>query len=189
MLTPISTTGSEPVTAADAATAARLDSDAATELASFIAGAITAARQVAEQLTGRRYIQTVTRWSDVDWPAATDMIHVQAASACVITYWDGSAWVELDDAAYLFDAEGNGTVVAPITGTEWPELGDRPVGARVRIDLTSGDPADRTVPECVKLYIKAQVAGWINAPAAVERGQLVPNPLLESLLDSERLWA
>lgn len=189
MLDILSTTGTEPVSANEAAAAARLDGDAQTELAGYIDGAITAARQVAEQITGRRYIETVQRWSGVDWPAADDVIHVHAASVCAISYWTGSAWSTLSGAAYLFDADESGTVIAPITGTSWPVLGDRAVGARVRVDLTNGDPALRAVPECVRLYIKAQVAGWINSSNALERSSMTPNPMLAPLLDSEKLWA
>lgn len=186
MLTLLTPATVEPVTAAEARLAARFDGS---DLDAFIAGAISAARSQAEQITGRRYAVQTLRDSWVDWPTAADVLYVHAATACAISYWTGSAFAVLSPANYVFDvsADGRGTVIASVTGTSLPALAARPVGPRVRIDLTAGaSPA--AVPEAVKLYIKAQVAAWIKNPEAIASNTLARQPLFDSLLDAERLW-
>ena len=186
MLTLISLSGLEPVTLAEAALAARVDGP---ELDAFILGAITSARESAEQITGRAYRPQVKRESLVDWP--TKPIAVHAATACAVSYWSGSAWVTLAEAAYVFVPadSGSGTVLAPALGTSWPTLGAIAAGPRVRIDLTAGPASPVDVREAVKLYIKASVAAWIKSPEALTGDRLQRNPLFDSLLDEQRLWS
>lgn len=185
----------EPVTLAEIKSAARLGDDEATELASSITGAIAAARGHAEHLTGRCYRPQVLRAEWLDWPAAGDAdaaLPVYQATACVVSYWTGSTWATLSDSAYVFVPGGigdNGTILAPALGTDWPALGDVAAGPRVRVNLTAGPATPASVPECVKLYLKAQVVAWIDNPGALIAANLQPNPYLERLLDPERLWA
>ena len=175
----------EPVTLAEAKLAARIDSDA---FDAMVPGLITAARQMAEQETGRLFITQTWRTELVDWPAAAYVLPVHQATAATITYWNGAAWASLAGAAFVFGDLANGTALAPATGSSWPTLGDKPVGSRVRIDLTAGDEDATAVSGCVKLYIKALVSVWINNPDAAQRGAMQTNPLFERLLDRERLW-
>jgi hypothetical protein len=184
MLTILETTGVEPVTLAEAALAARVDG---ADLNDLITGAISAARQQAEQITGRHYRPKVVRASLASWP--TERLPVHSPSACAIAYWSGSAWLDLGPAAYVWAAEGSGAVLAPALGTSWPTLGPVAAGPRVRIDLTVGPAAPADVPDSVKLYCKAQVASWVNNGEALISQQLLSNPLFERLLDGERLWA
>ena len=175
----------EPVTLAEAKLAARIDYDA---FDAMVPGLITAARQLAEQETGWRFIAQTWRTELMDWPAATDVLPVHQATAATITYWDGSAWDSLSSAAYAFGDQDNGTALAPATGSSWPTLGDKPVGSRVRIDLTAGAADAAAVPECVKLYIKALVAWWVENPSAGAPDNLQEAPFLRALLDPVRLW-
>ena len=172
----------EPVSLAEAKLAARVD-DAAFD--SLIPGLLTAARQAAEHLTGRRFGEQTWRVSLVDWPTPTDELPVNGPTAVKTSYWDGAAWsapAMLDAACWA--AEGRGTVIAaPGTGA-WPALGNRPVGPRVRIEITAGGPAD----EQVRLYIKAVVAHWLNHPEAAQAGAMTPNPLFERLLDRAAVY-
>ncbi len=186
MPTTISTAGTEPVTAEEAKLAARVDSSAMDDL---IEGLITAAREQAEHITGRVYREQVLREELDDWPAATDAIAVHGATAAEVSYWTGSTWsAALAGSAYVFAPGGignNGTVLAPAAGTNWPTLGERPVGPRVRIDLTV---TPRPVPESVKQFIKAAVATWVNNPDAMQDKSRAVSPLFERLLDAERLF-
>ncbi|PTT91202.1 hypothetical protein DBR42_04365, partial [Pelomonas sp. HMWF004] len=172
MPTTISLTGAEPVDKAAVKLAARVDTDA---LDDMIDSLITSAREQAEHLTGRTYRPQVLREELADWPAATDAIAVCQATACAVSYWTGSAWsAPLNGSAYVFAAGGigsNGTVLAPATGTNWPTLGARPVGPRVRIDLTAGPAAPADVPARVKLFVTASVAAWLATPEAQRVGQ------------------
>lgn len=183
----------EPVTLAEAKLAARVDSN---DLDVELSALITSAREQAEHETGRCYRGQVLRTELPDWPAADEALPVHAASACEVRYWTGSDWsAALAPAAYVFAAGGiggNGTVLAPALGTSWPALAERAVGPRVRIDLTAGPTGaggELPVPESVKLYIKACVAGWANNPDAVSARKLEPSPMLAGLLDAERLWS
>ena len=171
----------EPVTVAEAKLAARLGDSTAFD--ALLPGLIAAARQQAEQETGRQLMTQTWRTELASWPAVTDVIPVYQATAAAASYWTGSVWATLSGGAYAFAAVGNGTALAPALGTSWPSLGDKAVGARVRIDLTAGVASANDVPECAKLYIKACVAHAIDNPSQ-------PNPprSLASLLDSIRLY-
>lgn len=183
------TSGLEPVSVAEAIVAARLDSDAGAELTASISGAITAARRQAEHLTGRCYRPQVLRFELDDWPAADELLPVCEPTGAVISYWSGSDWLDLGAPAYAWSPVGIRTGVAPATGTSWPVLGSRPVGARVRIDISAGPANPSAVSDCVKLYIKAQAASWVINPEAMSAKTMEPNPLFASLLDGEKLWA
>ena len=188
--------GPEPVTVAAAKLAASIDADV-TAWDTEIAVLISAAREQAEHITGRTYRTTVWREELTDWPAVDDAIRVYAATAVAVSYWTGSAWATMAPGTVDFapgGIGGCGTCVAPVSGI-WPSLGDRSLGARVLIDLTAG-PAVPTpeggsveIPAVVDRYIKAHVAAWRKNPEATASASLGAHPLLDRLLDSERLWA
>lgn len=171
----------EPVTAAEAKLAARLGDSA--DFDALLPGLIVAARQQAEQDTGVRLMAQTWRTELADWPADTDIINLYQATAAAVTYWTGSAWVAMAGGSFEFAQVGNGTALAPALATAWPTLGTKAVGPRVRIDLTAGAATAATVPECVKLYIKACVAYAIDNPSDPS-----PPRSLASLLDSVRVY-
>jgi len=177
----------EPVTLDEAKLAARIAGSA--DFDALIPGLIMAARQIVEQETGLQIMAQTWRIELADWPAVDDVLPVHQATAAAVTYWNGTAWASLDGAAFVFGSSGVGTAIAPATGLAWPTLGERPVGPRVQIDLTAGAASAVQVPECVKLYIKALVAWWIDNPSAAAPGNVQPAPYLRSLLDPVRLWA
>lgn len=182
----------EPVTLAAAKLAARVDDDISAGVSSLdaaVTNAIEAARAQAELLTGRCYRPQVRRQELVDWPALSDAVDVFAASACAVTYWDGATWASLSGSAYIYAPGGignNGTSLAPVT--DWPTLGDRAIGPRVRIDLTAGPASPANVPSQVVQYITASVIAWLDQPGGLVAEKLQPHPFLERLLDGERLW-
>lgn len=178
----------EPVTLAEAKLAARVDGD---ELDSFIATCIVAARVAAEHITGRCYRQQVLREELRDWPEACQAIAVHDVTECVVKYWNGTGWSDaLAGNTYVFAPGGigsNGTVLAPAAGTNWPTLGARSVGARVRIDLTAGPASPADADAQVKLYICANVAAWLKTPEAMASSSLVVSPMFARLLDMQTL--
>ncbi len=176
----------EPVTLAEAKAAARI-SDTAFD--AQLPGMIAAARQMAEQETGLRFLEQTWRTELADWPSADDVLPVHQATDAAISYWTGSAWTSLAGGAFEFGQVGTGTALAPAVATSWPTLGAKAIGPRVRIDLTAGAADAAVVPDCVKLYIKALVAWWIDNPSAMAAGNLQEAPFLRSLLDPVRLWA
>lgn len=182
------TDSSEPVTVDEAKLASRIDTD---DLDALIAGFITAARESAEHITGRKYRLQVLREERVDWPCTDERLPVFQPTACVVRTWNGTDWTVLDASAYEFAADsltGTRTVLAPVPGTSWPDLVERAVGPRVQIDLTAGPDDPAAVPEQVKLYIKAQVAAWIANPEAAQAKSLAVSPLYERLLDEQKLY-
>lgn len=179
-------TSTEPVTLAEAKAAARISDTSAFD--DMIPGLITAARQLAEQETGRELVRKTRRSTFTDWPAADLVLPVYAAEAVAISYWGESGWTPLDSTAFAFYEIGTGAGIAPAVGASWPALSTVAGGPRVRVDVTAG-PADPTTADaCVKLYIKALVAWWIDNPSAVVAGSLQAAPFLRNLLDPVRLW-
>ena len=180
-------TSAEPVTLAEAKAAARISDTSAFD--EMIPGLITAARQLAEQETGRELVRKTRRSTFTGWPAADLVLPVYAAESVAISYWGASGWTALDSGAFAFYELGTGTGIAPAVGTSWPALSSVAGGPRVRVDVTAG-PADPTTADaCVKLYIKALVAWWIDNPSTVVDGSVQPAPFLRNLLDPARLWA
>lgn len=177
----------EPVTASEAKLAARIAETSAFD--AIVPGLIVAARQLAEQVTGRQLMQQTWRIELTDWPASTDVFEIHRATAAAVSYWGtGAAWVTLSGASYEFAAVGNGTGIVPAIGLAWPTLGEKAIGARVRIDLTAGETDPQAVPECVRLYIKALVAYWIDTPVAASGASLEEAPFLRMLLDPAKLY-
>lgn len=177
----------EPVTVSEAIFSARLE-DGDPFLDSLVSSLITAAREQAEHITGKTYVDTTRRVDLTDWPAVTDVLYVQGTRSVAITYWDGTGWVALASNQFAWTPYEGGTAIAPEVGVEWPTLGEVAIGPRVRIDFTAGPTDPRTAPEQVKLYIKALVAVWMRNPEAAQARRLETSPLFDRLLDSERLW-
>lgn len=172
----------EPITLAEARTAARLDPDDHS-LDWYIDGAIVAARKAAEHITQRVFVAQTITVPLTDWPADDEPLRVPNPTACAITYWDGAAWATLSSGAYSFEPYQNGTILWPVT--QWPTLGKK-TGDRVRIAVTAEPEGD--VPEAVKLYCMAMVAAWVADPEAQQGKPLMANPLFERLLDPVRVW-
>ncbi|HEY1399822.1 hypothetical protein [Roseateles sp.] len=175
----------EPVTVEQAALAARVDE--VDELYDLIATLITTARESAEHITGRFYRTGVYVWDGMNWP--TVVLQVVDVTSAKVTYWNGTAMVELASGAYVCTpAVGRpGTVFAPAIGQALPQLASIAAGARVRIELTVNvDPL--TVPASVQTYIKAQVSAWLKNPEALTAAAVAANPLYERLLDRQRIY-
>lgn len=188
VLPPVPEREGECITVEEAAQAARID-----ELDAFgaqIGSLITSAREQAEIIVGRYFRSRSWMWKGVDWPSGVLKPLAGQLAGARVTYWNGSAMVELPSSVYAVEeACGRpGVEFAAQIGQVLPDLPPKPVGARVRIELTfTVDP--NTVPDCVRTFIKAQVAGWINNPDGVSTKSLQVDPRLERLLDAAgRTW-
>ena len=185
IITPVP--ASEPVTVDEAKQAARISDTAAFD--AQIPMLISAARRMAEQETGRTLVRTTTSYRFASWPSAACPLPVHDAAAVVVSYWGAAGWETLPSESVAFFEIGAATGIAPALGTSWPALAAVAGGPRVRVDITAG-PADPTTADpCVKLYIKALVAWWIDNPSAMAAGNLQEAPFLRSLLDPVRLWS
>ena len=176
----------EPVTVDEARQAARVSDTSAFD--AVIPNFIAAARQLAEQITGRCLMVQTHRIDLQDWPAPYDVLPIHQATAAAVSYWAGSSWVVVDPAAYEFDALDVGTGLAPKLYTSWPLLPTKAIGARVRIDLTAGATSPAAVPACVKRYILAMVSHWIETPSAATATRMEEAPFLRLLLDPAKVY-
>jgi hypothetical protein len=88
-----------------------------------------------------------------------------------------------------WDSSGQGFEVAPTLDTAWPELADKAVGHRVRIDATAGAESPDQVPACAKLFIKALVVLMIDNPTLTAQRAVEANQYLVRILDPLRLYA
>ena len=176
----------EPVTTTEAKRAARISDITAFD--DDMAGWIKAAREQAEQISGRRFIAQTWRTELRDWPPEDHRFLIADATAVAIAYWNGSAWASMSTNDIAYCADSGATLIAPVSGT-WPTLGERVLAARVRVDITAGAATAADVPESVKLYIKALVAHWVDNPGAAPQGQRGEvDPLFARLLDPVRVY-
>lgn len=176
-------TSAEPVSTGEAKLACRLD-DA---LDVHLPGLLSAAREQAEQITGRAYRAKVLREELEDWPTEPLALPAYQAEAVAISYRSAAspdAWTPLAGTVSRWYALGAQTVIRLADGQTWPDLATEDYGTRVRIDVTV--PAASPFPESVRSYILAHVAGWVDAPGALIDGRLQANPHHERLLDGER---
>lgn len=187
MLTLITPPVEEPVTLDEAKLAARIDGDA---LDAVLPGLITSARRVAEQETGRGFIQQTWRKTLDAWPCASGIVvPVFDVTAMAATYWDGAAWTSCTELLAHYPTP-NGERIAPAVDAVAPAFGVLVDGApRVRIDFTLGAANAAGVDECIKLYIKAQVAFWVRNPEAANERAMTVSPFLAGLLDPARSYA
>jgi uncharacterized phiE125 gp8 family phage protein len=175
----------EPVTVDQARDALRIDDD---RFDVVLPGLISAAREQAEQITGRQFVQQVKRTELPDWPAVDDVIHVYRPTTAAVSYWNGNAWVVLATNAYVYApdaATGLGTSLAPALNTSWPTLGDVAIGPRVRVDLTAGQTTAVDTPPAVQTFIIALVGQMIQSPELSAKD--AASPLLSGLLDPWRV--
>lgn len=175
----------EPVAVADAKLAARLDGS---HWDGIVAGAIAAAREVAEHETGQRFMQQTWRAELVDWPASTDLLPFLRPSAVAVSYWTGSAWAVLAGAAYVWAAQAMSIALAPALGSSWPALGAVALGPRVRVDVTLGATTAAAVAPAATQFIKALVTVMAADPSLTAMDALGSSAYLPRMLDPVRLY-
>jgi len=181
------TTSPEPVTAVEARLRCRIVD---TALDGEIDIAISAAREQAEQITGRWYRAQTRRAEFTEWPE-TSVIELPCwqPETVVISYRSAAApadWTTLSASAYKAAPLDRLTRIQLVPGQNWPELAGEEWGPRVRIDVSV--LAASPMPTSVRTFVLACVAAWIDEPGALLDGRLQANPLHERLLDGERLW-
>lgn len=184
----------EPVTLAEARLACRLSDG---ELDAELADLIATAREQAEHITSRFYRRQIQVQPMSDWPLARYLLlPLHDPAAVVITYRsaaDPDNWTTFAADQFRWGPLGHETSIRLRAGVEWPTLASAEEwgeAERVRIAVTVGPSDVASVPACVRRYILASVAAWLEQPAAQRAGgQLSTHPLFERLLDPERLWA
>ena len=174
----------EPLSVDDAMALARLDGAHWTPI---VEAAIPAARAVCEHETGLRLMQQVWRYTLAEWPA--DPLPEHNATAVAITYRDNAGqWQTLSSALYLWANTNDGLRLALAEGAVLPTYKADPLGAGLRIDVTSGATTREAVPAPARTFIGALVAVMVHDPSLTATEAMSANVYLPRILDPLRLY-
>lgn len=205
----------EPLALADVRAHLRIDSDDFSQDAT-INILMLAARRYAESYTGRSLM--TQHWQAVadrfpgwyplvgaPWnayvPAPVLNQHIDdqtiklgrgpVQSVESITYVDLNGVTQtLDPSTYIFDNSDLMQRVAPAYGTVWP-VARQQLGA-VRINFTAGAATAAAVPATILNWMLVRIATAYEhreAEEIVAKGKLQPLEYVDTLLDSEKVWA
>lgn len=142
----------EPVTLDEAKTHLRIENTADDAL---IMALIVAAREMAEQFTGRALItQTWTLYLDkFDTEIRTPLPPLQSVAEIKYTDTDGAEQI-LDPATYIVDTKSKPGRIVSVDG--WPDTDTTPNAVAVQFVAGYGSPGQ--VPETIKAAIRLMVA-------------------------------
>lgn len=178
----------EPVMLAEARLQVKLTTDDSTTEDALLTAWITAARELAEQFTGRALAPQTLEMAMDEFPSDDDVIDLALPPVATITsvkYTD-TAGVEqtIAASAYALSLYGDARRLAPTYGNYWPITQDIPDA--VRILYVTGYTA---TPKAVKAAILLMVA-WLNE----NRGDsMVPDdiqpPAAKALLGTVKIWS
>lgn len=195
----ITAVATEPVTLAEARLHLKAVAGITTEDA-LISAWITAAREVAEQYTGRALAgQTLELALDCFPEYEDDFIDLPrppVASITHIKYTDTNGTEQtVSGTAYALSAYGESRRIAPTFGNYWPSTQDIPDAVRIR--YVTGYAATGHVasggfdvaPKAVKSAILLMVA-WFNEHRGDEMStDDIQPPAAKALLNTVKLWA
>lgn len=174
----ITAPATEPVTAAEVKSDARIDG---TDLDATIAVLITAARQKAEDLTGRALItQTWELVLDRFPVCEIEIGKLPVSSITSVKYYDADGTLQtLDSDQYTLDADTLPGRILPAYNVTWPTTRDIKNAVIIQFEAGYGDAAD--VPADIKIWIRHQVAKEVGGE------QITASPFIDGLLDAYRL--
>lgn len=212
--TPVVAPTGEPLSLAEVRPFARVDDDD-TSQDTTISILISAARRYAESYTGRS-LMTQTRQAVADcfpggvlpilpgttyplaglFPRSADdqvikLLRGPVTSIASITYVDTNGALQtLDPSTYIFDSSDLVQRVAPAYGSVWPMA--RAQLAAVKITFSCGYANAAAVPPTIRNWMLVRIATAYEhreAEEIVARGKLQPLEYVDTLLDSEKVWA
>lgn len=181
----IAAASEQPVTRAMAEAQCRLNAGDADALLDAL---IVAARQLAEQKTGRSF--SPQTWELV-MDAFPDEIALHNGPVMAVTsvkYLDASGVEQtLASDAYRVDAASLPGRIMP--SASWPATGALPNAVRVRYQ--AGLPVDDPTLGALRLWMLLAVATWFKHAEAVSDGQLasLPRTYVDGLLDEYKVYA
>lgn len=176
-LTLITPPAQEPITLAEAKAHLRITEPDQDDL---IAAHLQAAREQAEQITGRAFMPQAWRVTLDAFPAgAIELPRPPLAAVTSIKYIDPAGVQQtITPADYMLDTATEPGWVLPVAGKQWPATQDR-INA-VEVVYTVGWPDAAAVPGAIKAWIKLRLQCLFDGtdwPAHAD-----------SLLDRWRLW-
>lgn len=166
----------EPVTLEEARLWCRIDDDDTTQDA-ILQLLIIAARERAEEITGRSFAQRTLELRLDDFPdgdAPIELPYSPVSAVTSITYRTSDGDVAIGGSPEAFQADTGGVParVKPLEGSDWPDT-DGSLGA-VRIAYTAGYANVTAMPKLLRTYLMAFVATLYE-----HREQLVVNNTVE----------
>ena len=177
----------EPVSLIDAKLHLRVDFD---EDDTLIASLISAARQAAETLTGRQFVNA--RWKlvlDGFPPCAIALAKCPVQSVVAINYLDMNSLVQtMPTSTYTVESACEPARITPVFGQVWPP--SLPQIGAVSVTFVAGYGAASVVPEGIKSWIKLRVGSLYThreEMAVLSRGRIDPLPFVQGLLDPYRV--
>jgi uncharacterized phiE125 gp8 family phage protein len=177
----------EPVSLIEAKLHLRVDFD---EDDTLIASLISAARQAAETLTGRQFVNA--RWKlvlDGFPPCAIALAKCPVQSVVAINYLDMNSSVQTMPAStYTVDTACEPARITPVFGQVWPP--SLPQIGAVSVTFDAGYGAASDVPEGIKSWIKLRLGSLYThreEMAVLSRGRIDPLPFVQGLLDPYRV--
>lgn len=162
----------EPVTLEEAKLHLRVDHDDEDD---YIAGLVTAAREMVERLTGRQLVAATWDfvyarfpcggWGELYLPAAP----VQSVTS--VSYVDGDGDAQTVDAdAWELSAASEPAIIRPAVGYTWPATADTLEAVTVRAVCGYGDADD--VPQSLRRAVLLIVGHWYTNREAVVVGTI-----------------
>ncbi len=180
----ITAVATEPVSVVEAKLHLRVD-DSADD--ARIGTMITAARQRAEQITGRLFGGQTWELVLDAFPSAFEITNAPIASVTSIKYID-AAGVEqtLSAAAYVVDADSVPARITLAEGYDWPET--QSITNAVRVRYVAGHGATEAELAALKQWMLIAVGTWYRHAEAVYAGSLsaLPRTYVDGLLDRYR---
>jgi uncharacterized phiE125 gp8 family phage protein len=149
---------------------------------------IKAARQVAENITGRGFITQT--WEQVydKFPAREieiGMLPIQSITS--LKYYDADGVLQtMDSADYVLDVDTLPGWVLPAYGVSWPSTYDSAQSVIVRFVAGYGG-AGSSIPAEIRMWISAQCAAAYDNPSGLMDGKAAALRFIDGLLDAYRL--
>ena len=149
---------------------------------------ITAARAVAENITGRSLITQT--WEQVldKFPAKEieiGMLPIQSITS--VQYYDSDGVLQnVSPTDYVLDQDTLPGWVLPAYNVSWPDTYDMAQAVIIRFVAGYG-AAGSSVPANIRMWISAQVKAAYENPSSLMDGKYVCLPFLDGLLDPYRL--
>lgn len=172
----------EPVTLSEAKLHAKVEDSADDALVTAI---ITAARQWAEQKTGRALLGQTWRLTLDRFPDAFKLIKTPILTVAYVKYVDvNGAQQTLDPADYMLDATMEPAWIVPAYAKSWPETRDQvnAVEAQWTAGYHASDPSK--VPTAIKQWMLIAIATMYELRESVVTGTIVSKlEFVDRLLD------